>query len=499
MPNTSLAELTWFRVGGPAEALFMPADEADLAAFLAGAPSDVPVTVVGVGSNLLVRDGGVRGVVVRLGRGFTDIRIEPGHRVRAGAGALDVAVARAAADAGLAGLEFLRGIPGTIGGGLRMNAGAYGGEFKDVLIAARALDRQGTEPHAVLRGDGFPLSRQCGFRAISSLSKPCSKAIPVMRKRSPSAWPRSRRRARTRSPSRSRTGGSTFKNPVPASTTVKNPVPESDGLCQEHGWQTPDGKRAWELIEAAGCRGLTVGDAQVSEKHCNFLINRGAAKRGRLGSAWRGSAQARARKDGRCPRMGNQAYRRGRVMAFDPRTTHVAVLKGGWSAERDVSLVSGAACGKALREEGFRVSELDAGRDVAEKLAALKPDVVFNALHGQGGEDGCIQGVLEILELPYTHSGVLASALAMDKERAKHAFRAANLPCARDVVLDRREAARKPCHGAALCAEAGGARLERRRVHRAQGRQPAARCAHPSRLAARRPHHGGGIHSRAAS
>jgi D-alanine-D-alanine ligase len=130
-------------------------------------------------------------------------------------------------------------------------------------------------------------------------------------------------------------------------------------------------------------------------------------------------------------------------MAFDPRTTHVAVLKGGWSAEREVSLVSGAACGKALREQRFRVTEIDVGRDVAQRLAELKPDVAFNALHGQGGEDGCIQGVLEILRIPYTHSGVLASALAMDKERAKHVFRAANLPCARDVVLDRAEAARK--------------------------------------------------------
>lgn len=129
-------------------------------------------------------------------------------------------------------------------------------------------------------------------------------------------------------------------------------------------------------------------------------------------------------------------------MAFDPRATHVGVLKGGWSPEREVSLVSGAACAKALREEGYRVTELDVHRDVAVKLATLKPDAVFNALHGQGGEDGCIQGLLEILELPYTHSGVLASALAMDKERAKHAFRAAQLPCARDVVLDRKEAAR---------------------------------------------------------
>lgn len=129
-------------------------------------------------------------------------------------------------------------------------------------------------------------------------------------------------------------------------------------------------------------------------------------------------------------------------MAFDPRSTHVVVLKGGWSPEREVSLVSGAACGKALREEGFRVTELDVQRDVAVRLAALRPDVVFNALHGQGGEDGCVQGLLEILQLPYTHSGVLASALAMDKERAKHVFRAAGLPCARDVVLDRSVAAR---------------------------------------------------------
>lgn len=127
-------------------------------------------------------------------------------------------------------------------------------------------------------------------------------------------------------------------------------------------------------------------------------------------------------------------------MAFDPKTTHVAVLKGGWSPERKVSLVSGAACAKALGEEGFKVTEIDAGRDLARVLAELKPDVVFNALHGEGGEDGCVQGLLEVMHLPYTHSGVLASAVAMNKEAAKHAFRAAGLPVAKDLVVGHKEA-----------------------------------------------------------
>lgn len=129
-------------------------------------------------------------------------------------------------------------------------------------------------------------------------------------------------------------------------------------------------------------------------------------------------------------------------MTFDPKTTHIAVLKGGWSAERPVSLVSGAACAKALAQEGFRVTEIDAGHDLAEALARVRPDVVFNALHGEGGEDGCVQGLLEVMRIPYTHSGVLASAVAMDKERAKQVFRAADLPIVRDVVLDRRAVAK---------------------------------------------------------
>jgi UDP-N-acetylmuramate dehydrogenase len=252
IPNAALAELTWFRVGGPADALFMPADEDDLASFLAATPQDIAVAVVGVGSNLLVRDGGVRGVVVRLGRGFADIRVEDAHRLRAGAGALDVTVARAAADAGLAGLEFLRGIPGTVGGGLRMNAGAYGGEFKDVLIEAHALDRKGRKLTLSCADMGFRY-RGCaaseGLIFVEALfqGRPGNAAEIAKRMAAITAA-----REDTQ-PIRSRTGGSTFKN-------------------------LQDGKRAWELIEAAGCRGLVIGDAQVSEKHCNFLINRGAAR-----------------------------------------------------------------------------------------------------------------------------------------------------------------------------------------------------------------------------
>ncbi len=161
--DVPLAPLTWFRVGGPAEVLFRPADADDLAEFLAGTPLDIPVTVIGVASNLLVRDGGIPGVTVRLGRGFADIAVA-GEEIAAGAGALDLNVALTAAAAGLAGFEFLSGVPGTIGGGLRMNAGAYGGEIKDVLVAAEALDRG-----------------------------------VATRSRSPAAWTRSGRRARPRS------------------------------------------------------------------------------------------------------------------------------------------------------------------------------------------------------------------------------------------------------------------------------------------------------------
>lgn len=248
--NAPLADLTWFRAGGPAEVLYTPADEADLADFMKGLPADVPVYVIGVGSNLLVRDGGVPGVVIRMGRGFMDISEEPGHRVRAGVAALDVRVARFAQEKSIDALTFLRGIPGTIGGALRMNAGAYGGETKDILIEARAVDRSGNII-VLSNADMKYTYRHCG--APDSLI--FTEALFQGRAGDPvaiqAAMDKITESREATQPIKSRTGGSTFKN--------------------------PPGNKSWQLIDKAGMRGYAVGPAKVSELHCNFLINEGGA------------------------------------------------------------------------------------------------------------------------------------------------------------------------------------------------------------------------------
>lgn len=248
-PNQPLAETAWFRVGGPAQALFMPDDEQDLAYFMWHLPAEIPVLVLGAASNVIIRDGGIPGVVVRLGGRFSGIAFEDGHRVRAGTGLLDVRVARSAREEGLAGLEFLSGIPGAIGGALRMNAGAYGGETKDILIEARGVTRQGhvrtftnaqmrysyrhsDAPDDVIFTEALFQGKAGEPAAIAAVME------DIARKRKASQPP-------------NKTCGSTFTNP-------------------------PGGK-AWQLIDAAGCRGLTIGGAQVSALHCNFLINLGNA------------------------------------------------------------------------------------------------------------------------------------------------------------------------------------------------------------------------------
>jgi len=249
LPNQSLAELTWFRVGGPAQALFMPEDESDLAYFLAALPRDTPVTVIGLGSNLIVRDGGVPGVVVRLGRGFNEIAVE-GHRIRAGAAVPDVKVARVAQEAGLAGLSFLRGIPGAVGGALRMNGGAYGRETKDALVSARAVDRAG-RMHELSVADMHYGYRHCGAPEDFIFTEATFQGGAGDRAAIAAEMDKITEAREATQPIKSRTGGSTFKN--------------------------PPGHKAWQLIDTAGCRGLIVGGAQVSELHCNFLINLGSA------------------------------------------------------------------------------------------------------------------------------------------------------------------------------------------------------------------------------
>jgi len=249
LANQSLAELTWFRVGGPAQALFMPEDEADLAYLLKNIPADVPVIVIGLGSNLIVRDGGVPGVVVRLGRGFSDVRVD-GTAIVAGPAVPDVKVARAAQEAGIAGLAFMRGIPGAIGGALRMNGGAYKGETKDVLVEARAVDRKGNI-HVLTNADMHYTYRHCGAPEDYIFTQATFRGTPGDPAVIAAEMDKITESREATQPIKSRTGGSTFKN--------------------------PPGHKAWQLIDAAGCRGLIVGGAQVSELHCNFLINLGGA------------------------------------------------------------------------------------------------------------------------------------------------------------------------------------------------------------------------------
>ena len=243
-----LAAMTWFRTGGPAEVLFTPADAEDLATALAGLPPEVPVTVIGLGSNLIVRDGGVPGVVVRLGKAFADVAVD-GTTIRAGAAVPDVKVARAAADAALDGFAFLRGIPGSIGGALPTNAGAHGGDMAGVVVDVEGVDRRGATHRFTKAAMGF-FYRHCEiadviFTRVTFQGRPGDRDVILAEMNAVTA-------AREASqPIRERTGGSTFAN--------------------------PPGTSAWKLVDQAGCRGLTIGDAQVSPMHTNFLVNRGSA------------------------------------------------------------------------------------------------------------------------------------------------------------------------------------------------------------------------------
>ena len=251
--NVEMAPFTWFRVGGPAEVVFRPADPADLAAFLVAKPDDVPVTVIGVTSNLLVRDGGIAGVVVRLGKEFAAIHFSA-RQVRVGAAMLDANVALAALRAGRGGLEFLSGIPGSIGGGLRMNAGAYGREFKDLLIEAEAVDPLG-RLHRLVVDEMAMGYRCCGVAKNWIFVSGLLVAEPGDADDIERSMAEIQAAREASQPIRARTGGSTFANPA----------------------ANPEGAKSWELIDAAGCRGLRLGGAMVSELHCNFLINTGTA------------------------------------------------------------------------------------------------------------------------------------------------------------------------------------------------------------------------------
>jgi UDP-N-acetylmuramate dehydrogenase len=247
--NAPLSKATWFRVGGPAEVLFKPANETDLGSFLKSKPDDIPITVLGIGSNLLVRDGGIEGVVIRLGKAFSSVKCK-GLNISVGAGASDVTVSSAARNLGISGLEFLSGIPGTIGGALRMNGGAFGSDMANVTVSARALDPDGNFHDLSVADLGFTYRHsdvpEDWIFVSAQLNGQVGKSAEIVQR-----MDEIRNERELNQPMRTPTGGSTFKNPPSA--------------------------KAWQLIDAAGCRGLARGGAQVSNKHCNFLINTGSA------------------------------------------------------------------------------------------------------------------------------------------------------------------------------------------------------------------------------
>jgi UDP-N-acetylmuramate dehydrogenase len=250
MPNQPLADFTWFKVGGPAEVLYMPADEDDLAVFMAGTPKDIPIYTIGVGSNLLVRDGGMPGVVIRLGRGFNDITLESADTIRAGTAALDKKVAEFALQNGIDGMTFLVGIPGSIGGALRMNGGANKGETTQICVEARGVDRAGNKITLNHEQMGFTY-RHCAVSEDFVFTSALLRGVIGDKDHIKAQMDAHVHHRETVQPIRSRTGGSTFKN--------------------------PPGHSSWKLVDEAGLRGFNIGPAKVSEMHCNFLINEGGA------------------------------------------------------------------------------------------------------------------------------------------------------------------------------------------------------------------------------
>jgi UDP-N-acetylmuramate dehydrogenase len=251
VPNQLLSEVTWFRVGGPAQLFFMPADEEDLAFFLRNLPRDIKVTTIGLGSNLLIRDGGLDGVVIRLsGKAFGRVEALDGHRLRVGTSLPDVKVATAAAEAGIDGLSFYRGIPGGIGGALYMNAGCYGTETHERVVEIRAVTRDGEIVTLSNADMGYRYRKSNGPRGAVFTSV-VYQGLPGEREDILARMREITEKRESSQPTRAKTGGSTFKN--------------------------PEGRSSWKLIDEAGCRGLKVGDAQMSEMHANFLLNLGGA------------------------------------------------------------------------------------------------------------------------------------------------------------------------------------------------------------------------------
>lgn len=409
--NEPLASYTSWRVGGVAERFYQPADKAGLIQFVKNLPENEPLFWMGLGSNLLIRDGGIRGTVINTKNRLKKIEHLNDGTVYVEAGVPCALVAKFCAEQGLVGAEFLAGIPGTMGGALKMNAGAFGGETWKIVQNVEMLNRCGdvftksasefeiSYRHVNLKNNEWFLAATLKLqKGDTSESQQNIKALLAKRANS--------------QPTNQPSCGSVFKN--------------------------PQGDHAARLIEAAGLKGFKIGGAQVSEKHANFIINAGGATATDIEKMIAYVQNEVVKKHGinlqtEVCIVGEKLKSRIIENAEDFGT--VAVLMGGKSAEREVSLKSGVAVHAALIARGVNALAVDVTNDVITSLAKLKVDRIFNILHGRGGEDGELQAVLDVLDIPYTGSGVLASALAMDKLRTKLCWRGAKLPTPNWFVL----------------------------------------------------------------
>lgn len=401
--NEPLANYTSWRVGGVADKFYQPADKADLIQFVQNLPENEPLFWMGLGSNLLIRDGGIRGTVINTKNRLKTMQLVDANLIYVEAGVPCALVAKFCAENGLVGAEFLAGIPGTMGGALKMNAGAFGGETWSCVKSVEILNRRGeisekaaskfqvTYRHVNLHADEWFLAAVLQLQQGDT--KTSQEHIKTLLAKRANSQP-------TNQPS----CGSVFKNP------------QNDFAAR--------------LIEASGLKGFKIGGAQVSEKHANFIINTGNSTAEDIEKLIAYVQEQVSQKQG--INLQTEVCIAGEHLKQNQNHTadfgKVAVLMGGNAAEREVSLRSGKAVYEGLLAKGVNVIAIDVQGNFIEAVQQLEVDRVFNIIHGRGGEDGQLQAILDILNIPYTGTGVLASALAMDKLRTKLCWRGANLP-----------------------------------------------------------------------
>ncbi len=405
--NEKLIKYTSWRVGGCAERLYIPFDKQDLCEFIAALPHEEPVFWMGLGSNLLVRDGGIAGTVINTKGRLKEMRLLEDRNVYVEAGVPCAHVARYCAEQGLIGAEFLAGIPGTMGGALKMNAGAFGGETWGIVKQVEMINASG------LVSSRYPVDFNVSYRSVQSENQEWFLSCQLQLQSGDTATSQKKikslleHRANTQ-PTNQPSCGSVFKN--------------------------PEGDYAARLIEKAGLKGYAIGGASVSEKHANFIVNTDNASAADIEDLiYLVQKQVKEQLGVELQTEVCMVGKRMKEIQMSDAQQNpekfgrVAVLMGGMAAERPVSLRSGKAVYEALLRKGVDAIAIDVTGSAIDALAEIKVDRVFNIMHGRGGEDGVLQGVLQVMGIPYTGSGVMASALSMDKLRTKLCWQGSGL------------------------------------------------------------------------